>query len=234
MSERAESYTVLRPGIQVRTELERSRSRFRTVLCRAESEEDAQRVLKELRQANPTARHLCSAWVIGPHRSLQRSHDDGEPSGTAGAPILAALLRSDMPDGEQDLSDVLAVVLRWFGGTLLGSGGLVSAYSDSVLQALRRSRDQADLVPRVRMRRYDVHAPTAEAGRWENELRAAGVQVWSTDYSQDGSQARIQVSVLDSQAQIAELIGRISSLSTGGVSPTEAGRHWLDLPTGQR
>ncbi|MBE1513553.1 IMPACT family protein [Nesterenkonia halotolerans] len=229
MPEHAESYTVLRRGAQIHHEIERKRSRFVTVLRRVETPEDAQHVLSELRQANPTARHHCSAWVIGPERSVQRGQDDGEPSGTAGAPMLAALLKSEMPSGAADLSDVLAVVIRWFGGTLLGAGGLVSAYSDSILETLRTSGEQGDMVTRRSMQRFEVAAPIAEVGRWENEFRVLGAHVLGTDYSPDGSAARLLVAVQDSTPQVAELHRHVASLSSGAAVPVAAGQHWTDL-----
>ncbi|MCH8561363.1 YigZ family protein [Nesterenkonia sp. LB17] len=221
-------YTVLRPTAEITHEIERRRSLFRTHLRRADSAEAAQSWVEQLRKAHPGARHHCSAWVIGADRLIQRALDDGEPSGTAGAPILAALLKSEMPGGDADLSDVVAVVLRWFGGTLLGPGGLVSAYSDSVTGALTSAREQGQLRRREHMRLFDVQAPITEAGRWENELRAAGTLVTATDYSADGAQARIRLSVPDTDAQIADLHRRVASLSAGAATPEAAGQRWVD------
>src|SRR5690242_12155922 len=98
-------------------ELEVSRSRFLADVRRVESEEAARAVIAEVRTEYRDARHHCSALVLGSDHRIQRSNDDGEPSGTAGAPMLAALRAAE-------LSDVVAVVTRWFGGTLLGAGGL--------------------------------------------------------------------------------------------------------------
>ncbi|EXF25060.1 xaa-Pro dipeptidase [Nesterenkonia sp. AN1] len=224
----ARPYTVLSSGAEITHEIERRRSRFRTLLRRVEHEAEAQSWVEKLRRAHPDARHHCSAWVIGPERQLQRSHDDGEPSGTAGAPILAALQKTEMPGGAADLSDVVAVVLRWFGGTLLGPGGLVSAYSDSVTGALHRAREQGQLRSRTSMRVFDVEAPIVEAGRWENELRATGVEVTATEYSSDGAQAQIRLSVPDTEVQTQELHRRIAALSAGTVIPTPAGQRWVD------
>ena len=100
------------------------------------SEVAARAVVEAARKQHWDARHHCSAFVLGPQRQVRRSNDDGEPSGTAGAPMLEALVASG-------LSDVVAVVTRWFGGTLLGAGGLVRAYGDVVRAAdvkLRRHR----------------------------------------------------------------------------------------------
>lgn len=224
----ARPYTVLSAAAEVTYEIERRRSRFRTLLRRVESEAEAQSWVEKLRRAHPDARHHCSAWVIGPERRIQRSHDDGEPSGTAGAPILAALMKTEMPSGAPDLSDVVAVVLRWFGGTLLGPGGLVSAYSDSVTGTLNLAQEQGQLWSRAPMRVFDLQAPIVEAGRWENELRAAGVVVTATEYSADGAQALIRLSVPDTEAQTDRLHRRIAALSAGTVTPTPAGQSWVD------
>jgi len=228
MPERTDSYTVLRQGVEVVTELDRKRSRFLTVLGRAESQEHAAEVISQLRQDHPTARHCCSAWVIGFDRDLQRAQDDGEPSGTAGAPILAALLKTEMPEPGQRLSDVVAVVLRWFGGTLLGSGGLVSAYSDSVTSAIEAAKEQKVLRSRVRMQHLTLDAPVAEAGRWENDLRAADVQIAGTDYSADGLISTIHLAVPNSRANLEHLQRRVASLSSGTAAAQHRGMSWQD------
>src|SRR5699024_3039623 len=90
-------------------EVESKRSRFVCWLRRAESEDDARAVVDEARSSLWDARHHCSAFVIGPDAAVRRSSDDGEPSGTAGAPMLEVLAR-------RGLSDVVAVVTRYFGG----------------------------------------------------------------------------------------------------------------------
>ena len=127
---RASAYTTLAAGGGFRHEIEIKRSRFITILRRAATEEDARALVSELRREFHDARHHCSAFVLGPDRDIQRSSDDGEPSGTAGIPMLEALLRRETVPGVTDLSDVSAVVVRYFGGILLGAGGLVRAYSE--------------------------------------------------------------------------------------------------------
>ena len=101
--------------------------------------------------------------MLGPDRDMQRSNDDGEPSGTAGIPMLEALLKRETAPGVADLSDVAAVVVRYFGGILLGAGGLVRAYSESVSGAL-------ELAPLVRRRRLRICSVPRAARRG----RAAG------------------------------------------------------------
>ena len=93
------------------------RSRFITVLQRTGDEESARMVLAGLRKEFHDARHHCSAFVLGPDREVQRWNDDGEPSGTAGIPMLEALLKRETGPGMTDLSDVTAVVVRYSAGS---------------------------------------------------------------------------------------------------------------------
>lgn len=222
-------YTVLSPGVRVTVEIERKKSRFLTVLERAESTEQAQDLVDELRREHHSARHHCSAWAIGPDRRIQRANDDGEPSGTAGAPMLEALTKAQMPSAEQDLSDAVGVVVRWFGGTLLGAGGLVSAYSDSVIAALAQAAAQGAFRSRQRMRLFTLEAPFAEAGRWENELRSAGAEVPGTDYAATPEAALLQLAVEDSETVVDALAGRVAALTQGTRRLHPAGTRWVDL-----
>lgn len=144
----------------VRHEIVVTKSRFIADVAPAGSLEAADSVVTGVRKEFWDAGHHCTALVIGPNGDTQRSNDDGEPGGTAGAPMLAVLRGSG-------LTDLVAVVTRYFGGTLLGAGGLVRAYGRAVSAAL----EQARLVARVEMVRNDVVVPVAEAGRADNLLR---------------------------------------------------------------
>lgn len=223
-------YTVLSPGVEVKAEVERKRSRFLTVMRRAVSAEDAAQLVNELRRTHHTARHHCSAWVIGPDRGIQRANDDGEPSGTAGAPMLEALTKAQMPSGKENLSDTAVVVVRWFGGTLLGSGGLVSAYSDSVIAALNQARAQKAFLTRQRMQLFTLPVPIAEVGRWEHELRGWGVTVLSTDYTARPGHAVFALAAPDEAAALQQLQTRIATLSSGAAQLQEDGFDWVDSP----
>lgn len=107
-------------------------SRFIAYLYPIKSEEDIKNIIAELKALHPKARHHCWAMRIGPDRSVFRINDDGEPSGTAGRPILNTLLSSD-------LTNVLAVVVRYFGGTLLGVPGLINAYKSATQDAINQA-----------------------------------------------------------------------------------------------
>lgn len=112
-----------------RGEIEEKKSRFICTLRPVHSEQEALDFIEETKKKYWDARHNCSAFVLGSRQEVTRCSDDGEPGGTAGRPMLEVLL------GE-GLCDVAAVVTRYFGGTLLGTGGLVRAYSGAVKEAL--------------------------------------------------------------------------------------------------
>ncbi len=125
-----ESYKTIYRGGQ--GEIIEKKSRFIATVREVKSEEEAQAFIEEMKKKYWDARHNCSAYVIGEHRECTRCSDDGEPSQTAGRPMLDVLL------GE-DLYNTAVVVTRYFGGTLLGTGGLVRAYSKAVQEGLANS-----------------------------------------------------------------------------------------------
>lgn len=197
----------------VTAEVAERRSVFRCDLQRVSSEDEAQQVVAAARGAYPDARHHCSALVLGPDRSVRRAHDDGEPAGTAGAPMLEVLLGSGM-------SDVVAVVTRWFGGTLLGAGGLVRAYSAAVRGAVAQAQPQ----PRQRVARARLELDHADAGRVEHALRAAGVTVAGVGY---GARAGYDLVLPADGEQVAAELARL----TGGRARLEVtGEVWQDVP----
>ncbi|PYI65298.1 YigZ family protein [Arthrobacter livingstonensis] len=219
------SYTTLAAGQDFRNEIAIRRSRFITVLRRVEDETGARALVAELRREFYGARHHCSAFVLGPGRSVRRSNDDGEPSGTAGAPMLDALLKHGSGAGtvpSADLSDVCAVVVRYFGGILLGAGGLVRAYSESVGTAL----ELAPLVRRNRLQLFTVSVPHADAGRVENELRTAGCVMTGNSYGAERTD--VGLAIADDAAVIAAVQDRLASLSAGHSTLVPVGVDWVD------
>ncbi len=113
-------------------EIEEKKSRFIAHVRPVHSEEEASAFIAEMKKKYWDARHNCSAFIIGKNSEVMRSSDDGEPSGTAGKPILEVLL------GE-GLTDTAVVVTRYFGGTLLGTGGLIRAYTQATQAGLAAS-----------------------------------------------------------------------------------------------
>lgn len=194
----------------VEAELEVRRSRFHARLVPVTDEAAAREVVAETRKRFWDAGHHCSAFVLGSAADLERSSDDGEPSGTAGAPMLDALRSTG-------LTDVLAVVSRWFGGVLLGTGGLVRAYGDAV----RLVTTEASIrdVRRLRLLRATLDPGTA--GRFEAELRARGVAVLGVTW---GEQVEILIGVPPGEAGAVEAL--TAELTGGRAHLTEAGERW--------
>lgn len=197
----------------VEAEIEVRRSRFLARLERVPDEEAARAVVEAARKHHWDARHHCSAFVLGPGPAVQRSSDDGEPSGTAGAPMLEVLRG-------RELSDVVVVVTRWFGGTLLGTGGLIRAYSDAV----RAACDAATVVERRILRRASINAPVATAGRLENDLRSRGLHVDGVDYA---ATATVHLDVTPEQR--TSLDDLVASMTAGDGIVVDGEEHWVDL-----
>lgn len=153
-------------------EIEVKRSRFLCALARVDDETEAREFIATRRRLHYTARHHCSAYVLGAHGETQRSNDDGEPAGTAGIPMLEVLRR-------RELTGLVAVVTRYFGGVKLGASGLIRAYGSAVSQAV----DAVGAVELQLVRTAHVEVSHAEAGKLDNELRAAGYPITDVRYA---------------------------------------------------
>ncbi|TRY19746.1 hypothetical protein FOJ82_02365 [Tessaracoccus rhinocerotis] len=206
------------PGRGVDVELEIKRSRFLTRLRRVGSEDEARAVVEERRRAMFDARHHCSAFVLGPDARTARSSDDGEPAGTAGVPMLGVL-------NSNRLTDVVAVVTRYFGGIKLGAGGLVRAYSDAVARAVAA-------VGTRRVVRCDVLAvevSAAEAGSVESQLRGL-VLPDGTPVTVDGVDwaERATINLAVPRRGREDFDTALTTLSSGTLTATVVAERWVD------
>lgn len=202
----------------LRGELEIKRSRFIGLARRVSTVEEARALLADARAEFPDARHHCSAYVVSQPNAqpIMNSSDDGEPSGTAGRPMLAVLTG-------HELTDISVVVVRYFGGTLLGTGGLVAAYSDSVRNVLSGTQ----LVSRRADHLMRLHLNHALAGKVEAEIRGRGYEVVDVEY---GARAvRLDVGVADPEP--FEVL--IAELTSGAAQPAKAGEVLRELPAGR-
>ena len=194
-------------------EIEVKRSRFLCTLRRVDDEAAARALVQRLRKEHWDARHHCAAFVLGPPpTTIARSSDDGEPAGTAGAPMLEVLRG-------RGVSDVAAVVTRWFGGTLLGAGGLARAYADATRVAL----DAAGTMRRRLVREHLLLLDHGDAARVESELRARGVPVLGATYA---TQVELRLGVTpEAEPGLAGLVAAL----TGGTAETAViGERWAD------
>ena len=171
-----ESYITLRTGVEARGEFEDRKSRFIAQLAHVAGEDEANAFIAQVRARHYDARHNVPAWILVDGR--ERQSDDGEPSRTSGMPTLEVLRGAG-------LKDVCCVVTRYFGGTLLGPGGLVRAYTAATQAAVSDARDAGLLVEMTEVVPVSVPVPYA---RYEQVLRLAqdhGAHVADTAFAAD-------------------------------------------------
>ena len=167
-----DDYVLLIKGAEA--ELVEKKSRFIATVRPVASEEEAAAFIEEMKKKYYDARHNCSAFVIGDRGQLTRSSDDGEPSGTAGRPMLEVLLGSG-------IRNIAAVVTRYFGGTLLGTGGLVRAYSGVLKEALAKCETARQHFG-VRMK---IKADYNAVGKLQYILAGRGIAIEDSVYAAD-------------------------------------------------
>ncbi|WP_152394956.1 YigZ family protein [Paenibacillus guangzhouensis] len=136
------------------------------------TEDEAIRFIDEIKKLHWNATHNCSAYMIGERDEIQKQSDDGEPSGTAGKPILEVLKN-------QGLKNVAIVVTRYFGGIMLGAGGLVRAYTDGAVAAI----EAAESITKVLHQEVFVEVEYTWLGKLENELRNRGMRMGETAFT---------------------------------------------------
>ena len=166
-------------------ELEIRKSRFLCAMERVADEEAAREFIAQRRRAHWSANHNCTAYILGDDAGIQRSSDDGEPSGTAGVPMLEVLRH-------RGITDAVAVVTRYFGGIKLGAGGLIRAYGGAVSAAV----DELGVLERRTLAVVAVMADYLRAGRLESDLRSSGYTVRNVEY---GADVRIDVALPEEQ-----------------------------------
>jgi uncharacterized YigZ family protein len=198
-------------------EVEIQRSRFLCTVARVSDVDEANAVIARVRRAGPDATHHCVALRIGDPDTgalTARSNDDGEPSGTAGVPMLEVLTR-------RGLTDVVAVVSRWFGGIKLGAGGLVRAYSGVLAETL----DIVGELRRVRHRELLLAVPHDRAGRLENHLRNSPYRLRGVDYGSD-----VTFTVAVTEDAVGEFEAWLAEHSGDTIEVLDAGPCDLYLP----
>ncbi len=155
---------------------EEKKSRFLAACYRIENEEDAAGFIEAAKKKYWDARHNCYAYVLGANNELMRFSDDGEPSGTAGKPILEVLTA-------RGIHNCLIIVTRYFGGTLLGTGGLVRAYQKSSIDAV----DNSILARRTKGSRITISTDYSSAGKLQYAAQQNGWMLTDTIYAADVS-----------------------------------------------
>ena len=152
-------------------EISIQRSRFIAYVERVTTEEEAQTFIEKIKKLHWNASHNCSAYMIGETDNIQKANDDGEPTGTAGVPILEVLK-------QRKLKDTVVVITRYFGGVKLGAGGLIRAYGSATSEGI----NAAGVVERRLAQVYNSSMDYHFLGKVENELRASPYLIKNIDY----------------------------------------------------
>ncbi len=210
MEELKQYRTILEPCV---VEQVIKKSKFFGRLYPANSMEEVQEILEGLRKQYWDASHHCSAVILGQMREFTRCSDDGEPQGTAGMPMLEALKGSG-------LTNILAVVTRYFGGTLLGTGGLVRAYGTSVSLAVQAAKKVCYRPCVV----FQLVLPFKLWGKAEAQLLSAGYRIGDVCYTDV-----VTSTIFSDFGQEARLGKIVSEISAGKVAPQEIERRYQIL-----
>ena len=194
------------------SEFVEKRSRFISHIWRVESEAEARVRIEEMKKRYYDARHNCWCYLLrdGP----VRYSDDGEPQGTAGQPMLNVFQR-------EEVTNVCCVVTRYFGGVLLGAGGLVRAYTQSAKDAL----DAAGISVVRRWVEVLVPCPYSFLERVRQEVEAQDGVVGDVEYA-----AEVTVHVLLPEGKVDDFTSRLTELTAGGLAPIVAGEQFRGVP----
>ena len=189
-------------------EIVEKKSRFICNLYHVESEEEINAIVEALRKKHYQSRHVCHAAILGQKGDILKYSDDGEPSGTAGRPML------DILKGRQ-LTYTLACVTRYFGGVLLGTGGLVRAYSDSLLEGL----SNATIVEKRLCRKLSFTIDYQTIGKLKYTLEDFEAKIINEEYT---SEVNVTVALPESNAErynkyLVELTGGKVVIEDGGT-----------------
>ena len=195
-------------------EIEINKSRFIAYVQRVESEETAVAFIDQIKKKNWNATHNCSAYMVGENDQHQKADDDGEPSGTAGKPILEIIKKSE-------LKDTVIVITRYFGGIKLGAGGLIRAYGKSANVGIKK----AGIVERQGHTRIAAEIDYNLLGMVENQLRQQGYIIDDKQFTD-----KITLIVLEKLGQEDVVKQKITDWTAGQVTFTQVGNLYIDTP----
>lgn len=166
--------TIQETDASIETLYEIQKSRFITHLRHVETEEEARAFIQAMKKKYFDARHNCSAYVLGESADKQKSNDDGEPGGTAGNPILEAIKKNE-------LTNIVVVVTRYFGGIKLGAGGLIRAYSHAAVLGI----EAATVLAMTPFRQLDVTVSYDRLAAVEHWMRQNEIRSLEADYAEN-------------------------------------------------
>jgi uncharacterized YigZ family protein len=189
------------------------KSRFIAHIKRAENEGEAQEFIQSLKKKYRDASHNCSAYLIGENDQIQKANDDGEPSGTAGVPILEVLKK-------RKLKDTVVVITRYFGGIKLGAGGLIRAYGKATSEGL----ETAGIVERRLVQVIHVKIDYTWLGKVEKELRESDYIIKEIHYLDI-----VEVEVYVNEDQISVFVDWLTELTNGQAGLKKGDTDYLEV-----
>lgn len=195
-------------------ELEIKKSRFICQLCRIKDEDEAMAFITDVKKNNAKANHNCFAYMLGEQDAIQRESDDGEPSGTAGVPILEVLKRNE-------LHNLCAVVTRYFGGIKLGAGGLIRAYSNATSEAI----ETVGIVQLVLQTNLAITISYSNYEKLTYFLEQQAITITDTDYTD-----QVTVKIAVDTPELASLSTSITDLLAGQATFTVGKEQYHEVP----
>lgn len=190
------------------------KSRFICSIARVSSEEEAQQFIASIQTANKKATHNCFAYMIGDNDQIQRESDNGEPSGTAGIPILESLKLAK-------IHDVVAVVTRYFGGIKLGAGGLIRAYSNTTTEAIH----QAGLVQRIKQAILKITVTYALHDTLLYYLKENNLEVAGEEYG-----VNVETSIYVNETDLEDVKEKLINRFNDQLQITEGDQRFNEIP----
>lgn len=189
------------------------KSRFIGYARPVETEEEAVAFIDEIKRLHRQATHNCSAYIVGERDQFQKASDDGEPSGTAGKPILEVIKN-------KGLKNVAVVVTRYFGGIMLGAGGLVRAYTDGAVAGI----EAAEEIVYVLHREVFIEVDYTWYGKLENELHGRGTRLGNIDFTD-----KVTVCCLPEADQAEQFIAWATDITQGkGIITVGEDRYYIE------
>jgi uncharacterized YigZ family protein len=173
-------------------------SRFLSFSIPVSNVEEVREIVKEYRKRFFDARHVCYAYILGAERTDFRANDDGEPSGTAGRPILGQI-------NSRELTNVLIIVVRYFGGILLGTGGLVTAYKEVAADAL----NQAGIIEKTVKETISINFDYVQMNDVMRVIKEINPQILSQTFD---NQCNMQLSIRKQDSKL--LVGKLEKISS--------------------
>ena len=190
------------------------KSRFICSIARVSSDEEAQQFIASIQAANKKATHNCFAYMIGDNDQIQRESDNGEPSGTAGIPILESLKLAK-------IHNVVAVVTRYFGGIKLGAGGLIRAYSNTTTEAIH----QAGLVQRIKQEILKITVTYALHDLLLYYLKENNLEVAGEEYG-----VNVETSIYVNETDLEDVKEKLINRFNDQLQITEGDQRFNEIP----